>query len=309
MTSTSSSTASRVAHLTTSAATAHRVADIFAEQFETLDAAAAVFEDAHGDWSVALHFREPPNETAVRALVAMAAGAEAANALVFETVAAKDWVDASLAGLPPVDAGRFVVHGRHCRDAVGANRIGIEIEAALAFGTGHHGTTRGCLLALDHILKRQKKRRLASSLRAQRQTKNILDIGTGSGVLAIAAARALHAKVLASDSDPLAVRIAHANARLNRVGIIEFICARGLAHGRFRARAPFDLVFANILLKPVVDLATPMRRLLAPGARVVLSGLLVAHGTAALNAYVTRGLALDRRITLGGWVTLLLRRR
>ena len=141
----------------------------------------------------------------MRALVALAAGAEAANALVFETVTAKDWVKAGLDGLPPVDAGRFVVHGAHDRTAVAANRIGIEIEAALAFGTGHHGTTRGCLLALDGIVKARRPR-------------NILDIGTGTGVLAIAAARALRRPVLASDIDPEAVGIARANARRNRAG-------------------------------------------------------------------------------------------
>src|SRR5262249_12510371 len=117
-----------VVRLATDAATANRVADAFSEQFDTLDAATATFEEPGGGWGVAIHFRERPNEAAGRALVAMAAGAEAATALAFETVAAKDWVEASLAGLPPVDAGRFVVHGSHSRAAVRDNRIGIEIE-------------------------------------------------------------------------------------------------------------------------------------------------------------------------------------
>ena len=152
-------------------------------------------------------------------------------------------------------AGRFTVHGAHDRTGVAANRIGIEIEAALAFGTGHHGTTRGCLLALDRIVKERGRRRL-----------RVLDIGTGTGVLAIAAAKALRAPVLASDIDAEAVRIARDNARLNGVApLVQCLHAAGLASPRFRARAPFDLVFANILLAPLTRLARPMRRVLAPG--------------------------------------------
>src|SRR5438552_4734153 len=177
-----------------------------ADSFDSPDAVATAFEDASGHWTIALHFRDRPNPTAVRALVAFAAGAEAANALVFETIAADDWVQASLDGLAPVAAGRFVVHGAHDRARVPVNAIGIEIEAALAFGTGHHGSTRGCLLALDWIAKARRPRK-------------ILDIGTGSGVLAIAAAKALRRPVLASDIDAVAVRAARDNARRNRAGI------------------------------------------------------------------------------------------
>jgi ribosomal protein L11 methyltransferase len=181
-------------------------------------------------------------------------GRELANALVFERVEARDWVAASLEGLAPVGAGRFLVHGRHDRARLGANRIGIEIEAALAFGTGHHGTTRGCLLALDCIA------------RQKRPPRDILDIGTGTGVLAIAAAKALRRRVLASDIDARAVMVARENARLNRAAPwTEFIHAAGLASNRFRARGPFDLILANILLGPLLRLARPMRRLLAHG--------------------------------------------
>ena len=142
-----------------------------------------------------MHFLAAPDEKIVRALTAAAAGNAAAKALRFERVAAKDWVRESLAGLAPVIAGRFIVHGAHDRARVPINRIGIEIEAALAFGTGHHGTTRGCLLALDALCKSRPRRR-------------ILDLGTGSGVLAIAAARALRQPVLATDIDGAAVRAA-----------------------------------------------------------------------------------------------------
>ncbi len=223
------------------------------------------------------------------------AGPESAARLTFEQIAARDWVAASLAELKPVEAGRFTVHGAHDRARLAANRIGIEIEAALAFGTGHHGTTRGCLLALDGIAKTRRPRR-------------VLDIGTGTGVLAIAAAKALRRPVLASDIDPEAVAIARANARLNGVSpLVQCICAKGLTGLRFRQAGPFDLVFANILLAPLKALAGPMRPLLANGAHVVLSGLLAEQENAALAAYRPHGLKLVRRIPLGEWVTLVLR--
>jgi ribosomal protein L11 methyltransferase len=272
---------------------------VFADLTETLDFAGtvvSVFENANG-WSIALHFGIPPNETATRALVGLTAGTEAANAMVFETVAPRDWVRASLDGLSPVAAGRFLIHGAHDRARVPPNRIGIQIEAALAFGTGHHGTTRGCLLALDRIVKARRPRR-------------ILDVGTGSGVLAIAAAKAMRRAVLASDLDMVAVRSARENARGNRVGgAVAVVLARGVAARRLHERAPFDLVFANILLAPLVRMATPLARLTAPGARVVLSGLLTAQANAALAAYRIQGLTLERRIPLDGWTTLVLRRR
>jgi ribosomal protein L11 methyltransferase len=285
------------AWLTTDRATAQRLADALTEHLDEQDVVVAVFEADAGRWTAAIHFSAPPNETAIRALVALEVGPELANALVFERVEARDWVAASLEGLAPVDAGRFLVHGRHDRARLGANRIGIEIEAALAFGTGHHGTTRGCLLALDFIT-RQKTR-----------PRNILDIGTGTGVLAIAAAKALRRRVLASDIDPRAVMVARENARLNSAAPwIEFIHAAGLASHRFRARAPFNLILANILLGPLVRLARPMRRLLAPGGQVVISGLLTSHAQTALMAHRAQGLVLQRRILLDEWTTLVLRR-
>jgi ribosomal protein L11 methyltransferase len=189
------------------------------------------------------------------------------------------------------------VHGRHDRACVAVNRIGIEIEAALAFGTGHHGTTRGCLLALDRILKARRPRR-------------VLDVGTGSGVLAIAAAKASRRRVVASDVDPRAVTAARENARTNSAGaLVDVIHARGLVDRRFRARAPYDLVLANILLEPLKRLAVPLARLATPHGRVVLSGLLSAQANAALAAYRTQRLTLEHRILLDGWVTLILARR
>jgi ribosomal protein L11 methyltransferase len=292
--------ASFCARVSTSAATARHLLDALAASLDSTEVVVAAAEARDGLWSLSLHFRQPPNETAVRALVALTAGAQIANALVFESIAATDWVKASLAGLTPVAAGRFLVHGAHDRARVPPNRIGIEIEAALAFGTGHHGTTLGCLIALDRFARGQPNRR-GPRLK-------VLDLGTGSGVLAIAAARALRRPVLASDNDPRAVNAARANARLNRAGAaVEIIRADGFNSSRFCAREPFDLVFANILLEPLKRMATPMARLLAPNGHVILSGLLAAQARTALAAYRARGLVLAHRVPLDGWVTLVLR--
>ena len=283
-----------VAHLVGDQATTTRIADALSETFDPDDIVTATFENADGSWTIEAYFTATPDERRVRDVVADAAGDAAARILAFGTVAQRDWVAASLAGLQPVDAGRFVVHGGHDRARVPGHRIGIEIEAALAFGTGHHGTTRGCLLALDRLLKTRRPRR-------------VLDVGTGTGVLAIAAARALRRGVLGSDIDPQAVHVARDNARLNRAApFIELFTAPGLGAGRFRQRGPYDLAFANILLPPLKRLAEPMARLLAPGAVVVLSGLLHAHANAALAAYRAQGLVLVRRIPLDEWVTLVL---
>jgi ribosomal protein L11 methyltransferase len=302
-----------VARLSTDVATARRIGDLVAERFDADAIALASFEEPDGRWSLALHFRWPPDQAAVRALVAASGGAAAADALVFETLAPTDWVRKSLEGLAPVEAGRFVVHGAHDRARVRANRIGIEIEAGLAFGTGHHGTTRGCLLALDRIVKARRRQRGkcagSTSLRSRERRALVLDIGTGTGVLAIAAAKALRRPVVASDVDARAVTIARDNARINRVGaVVKVVHAAGVLTAPFRARAPYGLIFANILLDPLKALATPMARLVAPNGQVVLSGLLTAQAGAALASHRARGLALVRRATLEGWATLILAR-
>jgi ribosomal protein L11 methyltransferase len=283
-----------VARVCADATTARRIADCLAEHFDPAETAVGTFEGPATSWTVEASFRSAPDETGIRELVARAGGKAVARALTFETLAGRDWVRSSLAGLRPVEAGRFLVHGSHDRHRGARNRLRIEIEAALAFGTGHHGTTRGCLLAFDRLAKTRRPRR-------------VLDLGTGTGVLAIAAAKALQARVLASDIDPLAVSIARANARANAAGHrVEVLRAAGVTARRFAVLAPFDLVFANILLKPLQRLARPLSSLLAPHARVILSGLLPSQANAALAAYAAQGLRLERRITLDGWVTLVL---
>jgi ribosomal protein L11 methyltransferase len=285
--------------LITDEQSARRVAAVVSETYEGEDVAVALVAAGAGRWRVAIHLRDRPDENALRALTASAAGAAAAKALRFDVVEAADWVRDSLAGLVPVSAGRFIVHGAHDRAGIPANRIGIEIEAALAFGTGHHGTTRGCLVALD---------RLCKALNERRNVLRILDLGTGSGVLAIAAARALRRRVLATDIDLSAVHVARANARLNSVGaMVEVVKADGVAAANLRRVAPFDLVFANILLRPLLRLATPLRSLIARGGHIVLSGIVPAQANAVIAAY--RPLALERRLDLDGWTTLVFIRR
>jgi ribosomal protein L11 methyltransferase len=177
---------------------------------------------------------------------------------------------------------------------VAPNKLGIEIEAALAFGTGHHGTTRGCLVLLGHVLKAHRPRR-------------VLDLGTGTGVLAIAAAKALHDSVLASDIDALSVKVAAENARLNGVGPwVEVAWGSGFSAPRLRQRKPFDLVLANILANPLRQMATAMSDHLTGGARVILSGLLSAQAQSVIAAYRARGLVLERQIIIDGWSSLLL---
>jgi ribosomal protein L11 methyltransferase len=274
--------------------TARRVVDLLTEIFFDGQAAITAFAGSDGRWGITMHFADPPDEDSIRGLVGLAAGDAVAENIVFDTVEAKDWVTESLQGLVPVPAGRFVVYGHHDRAKVPPNKLTIEIEAALAFGTGHHGTTRGCLLLLDQVLRSRMPRR-------------VLDLGSGTGVLAIAAAKALRRSVLASDIDPLAAAVAHDNARLNGVGnLVESVCAVGFAAPQFRARAPFDLVLANILANPLRQLATPLAAHLAPSAMVILSGLLPHQAGGVIAAYRARGLVLLRRLQIEGWSSLLL---
>ncbi|MFL9823302.1 50S ribosomal protein L11 methyltransferase [Rhodoplanes sp. SY1] len=302
---------STVARLVTTEAQARRIADLLGESFDPEETAVAAYEmPDERSWGVEVYFEHAPDEAAVRDLVALAADPATAAGLVFETLSQKDWVAASLEGLAPVPAGRFVVHGAHDRARVSTHRIAIEIDAALAFGTGHHGTTRGCLVALDRLLKTdgpRPARRPAGHRR--RRGSAILDIGTGTGVLAIAAARALHRPVLASDIDPAAVRVARDNVRLNRAGgFVALAIGAGLTAPAFRERGKARLVFANILLGPLKRLARPIAGALGPGGVVILSGLLASQANAALAAYRAQGLRLAGRLTLDGWATLVLRR-
>ena len=277
--------------------TASRIVDAITESYPSHDLAIAAFEAPGGRWDITMHFGEPPDEDFIRSLVTDAAGEVAASSIVFGTVETKDWVKASLADLVPVSAGRFIVHGSHDRDRVPPNKLGIEIEAALAFGTGHHGTTRGCLLLLDHVLN-------------QRTPKRVLDLGSGTGVLAIAAAKALRRRVLATDIDFRSVIVASENAHLNGVGtLVEAVHATGFHAPDFAANGPFGLVMANILANPLRRLAPDMAKHLAPHAFVILSGLLPHQANSVVAAYRGAGLKLLKRIQIDGWSSLLMQRR
>jgi ribosomal protein L11 methyltransferase len=207
-----------------------------------------------------------------------------------------DWVAQSLGSLKPVRAGRFVVHGRHDRQTLRPNDVGIEIEAGEAFGTGHHGTTAGCLIEIDRIV-------------AERRLANALDIGTGSGVLAIAIAKAARVPVVASDIDPSATPVARGYPRLNGVArLVRTITAAGLDKDIFRRGAPYDLVVANILAAPLAALAPSIASLAAKGGSVVLSGLLPTQGRRIIATYRASGLYLARSRVLDGWLTLVMTR-
>lgn len=221
------------------------------------------------------------------------------SAVVFdaeELDADTDWVSRSLDGLPAVTAGGFYVHGGHIDAPVPHGAIDVRIEAAQAFGTGHHETTAGCLEAISLVLKRKKPAAM-------------LDVGTGSGVLAIALAKRTHLPVMATDIDPVAVRIAAENARINGVGQeVAAITAAGLDHPVIMRGRPYDLIVANILAGPLTKLAPSVAEVADTGATVILSGILNRQASRVVSAYAQQGIALRRKLERGDWTTLILER-
>ena len=211
-----------------------------------------------------------------------------------EALADADWLAMALSGLPPVRAGRFFIYGVHDRGRAPPNTVNLRIEAGAAFGTGHHGTTVGCLLAYDRLLKANRFAR-------------VLDVGAGTGVLAIAAARTGSVKAVGTDIDRVSVRISRENASVNAVNV-RFVHASGLGHRAVRADAPYDLVFANILARPLVSLAQDIKGALRPGGIAILSGLLRTQERYVRAAYLARGLRLDFALRRDAWATLVLRR-
>jgi len=277
---------------------AFRIANILEERLEFGEAIVTREETPAYSliWTIDTLFLDADAETAVeRVKDLVGADAFAIPLEVIEIDEAANWVAMSLDTLQPVRAGRFLVHGSHDRGLAKGAEVALEIDAQMAFGTGHHATTRGCLLALDRLLNRRRYAR-------------VLDLGTGTGVLAFAVARVQRRSVLATDIDPVAVAITAENARINHVAPwIEAVTAPGLVHPRVRARAPFDLIVANILARPLMALAPAIRASLAPGGHVVLSGLRVEDGPKVLGAYTVQGLKLEHTIREGDWLALTLR--
>ncbi len=209
----------------------------------------------------------------------------------------KDWVGESRKALPPIMAGRFYVRGGHVAGPTPRGRLALQIDAGAAFGTGRHETTRGCLMAVDRLARRRSGFR------------RVLDMGCGSGILALAAARLWPAQVLGVDSDPDAVRVARENATINGLqGKVAVVRARGYGAAAVRRAMPFDLILANILARPLQRMAPSLGRHLVPGGRAVPSGLLIGQEPHVLEAHRRRGLVLDFRLRLGEWSILVLRK-
>jgi ribosomal protein L11 methyltransferase len=265
------------------------------EAMERLDPApegVGVFEieDESGTWEVGGYFTAPPDLAGLALLSTLHEARDFAVSEVPDT----DWVDKVRRELTPVEAGRFFVYGSHDADKVPPGRVALLIEAAMAFGTGHHGTTLGCLCAIDRLAVGPAPRRVA-------------DIGCGTAVLAMAAARVWDAEVVASDLDPVAVATARANLAANGLaGRVRVVEAAGFEDPALAG--PFDLVLANILKGPLIDLAPAMARATRPGGRVVLSGLIERQAEAVIGAYEAAGFEMERNDRFGDWVTLMLRR-
>ena len=233
--------------------------------------------------------------TAALALAAAASGIEAT--LRHEPVEAEGWLARTQAAFPEQRIGRrFAVHGTHLDAEAPPGRILLRLDAGVAFGSGEHGSTQGCLRALEIVAQGRRPRR-------------VLDLGTGSGILAVAAAKLLHRPVLGTDIEPWAVRVAGQNARLNQVGpLVRTALAPGWRGRPVRAGAPYDLVFANILARPLCAMARDLAHHLAPGGRAILSGLLASQARMVLAAHRRQGLRLERVVREGGWTTLVVRR-
>lgn len=250
-------------------------------------------EDDSGIWEVGGYFTESPDEAGLALLTTM----HGAKPFVVSELPETDWVAKVKRELAPVEAGRFFVYGSHDADKIPEGSEPLLIEAAMAFGTGHHGTTLGCLRALDHLANEGFV------------GKKVVDIGCGTAVLAMGAARIWPDNVMASDIDEVAVDVAEANVKANDlVGRVQCLEATGFDHGDLQAAGPFDLVFANILKGPLIDLAPDMAANLQGSGYAILSGILVHQAEDVIEAYARSGINLYRREDIGDWTTLILQR-
>jgi ribosomal protein L11 methyltransferase len=282
------------AKILASKADAELLADLVSE---ILDPPPAVsLGEAEGGWLVELYFTEPPDPAGLSAVADAAPHFSPVRDLTLELLPEENWVEKTQRGLHPIVAGRFFVHGSHDRDKAQARNFAIEIDAGQAFGTAHHGTTRGCLMLIDRVAKRGGVAR-------------VLDLGTGSGVLAIASAAALRRPVLATDIDPIAIRVAKGNIVGNgAAGRVKAVVADGLGDPVIEASAPFDLITANILAEPLIRFAPAIARITASHGHLILSGMLDHQAREVLARYLLAGFRLSSKLSLEGWTTLLLQR-
>lgn len=270
-------------------------ADAFAAALMDLAATVSCLDETPARVRVEALATEPPDPVALDLTIRLAAAATGVPvpAVVVDALTDRDWVEASRAAFPSLRLGRYLIHASDDRDPLPPGSIGLALDAGLAFGSGRHGSTAGCLLALDGL--------------RQGRVARALDIGCGSGVLALAMARTWRIPVVACDIDPAAVRVAVANARANGVApLLRAVVANGCRAGAIAAAAPFDLVTANILAGPLRRMAGEIAAVLAARGRLVLSGFLATEARTVLNAYRARGLRHVRTINVDGWVTLIL---
>ena len=275
---------------------AYRLVDAVMERDDLALTASAHEDEATGEWVFEATCDSPPDLDSFRELARRTLGGDI-DFSVERIDPEVNWVARSLEGLPPVIAGGFYVYGSHHEGAPPSGLTAMRIDAALAFGTGHHETTTGCLEAIEIVLKRRRPR-------------NMLDVGTGTGVLAIALAKRTRIPVLATDIDPVAVRTTAENATFNGAGkLIHAIEATGLSHPVITRKAPYDLIVANILAGPLVALAPAMARVTQKGATVILSGILEHQSRGVINAYGRQGLVLQQKLQRKDWSTLILEQR
>ena len=250
-------------------------------------------EDGSGLWEVGAYFSEKPDDISLALLAAVFQAEE----FKISELPQIDWVSKVQRSLKPVVAGRFFVYGSHDSDKVPPDCEPLLIEASMAFGTGHHGTTKGCLLALEQLITDGFK------------AKNVIDVGCGTAVLAMAAARIFSANVIASDIDSVAHSVAKMNILANGLDRnIQCFEASGFAHEQIKTKNPFDLIFANILLAPLLAIATDISKYSLSGGYVVLSGILSEQAELVVKKYTGVGFSLSKQIEIGEWVTIIFRK-
>lgn len=272
--------------------------DAFEDAFADMALALSSFEldEATNAWCVEVLTEIKPDPAGIAARLAIAAQMLGVEAPSFEIhpVESRDWVSEVEKSFPPFCIGRFYVHGSHAPGPAPHGQIALEVNAGAAFGSGEHATTSACLLALGQLARKHRFR-------------HVLDMGCGSGILAIGAARLWKTRVIGIDIDPVSARVARENARINRVSALtRFAADDGYRSILMQRHAPYDLIIANILARPLMRMAPDLARYLAPGGTVILSGLLATQETMVLTAHRAQGLSLVRRIHRNGWSALIL---